>query len=226
MTFKRIWQPTAACFLVFFTLLHHQTVAMQIVATVAQGSTKEPQRNDQGRGQNERWTALTLSVLGDWGYKNMSLTPTCYVHVYTYIYIKKKNASFGSNEMLKNKERPWTMFQWHTCPSNRVMRQNRTMWQTQKKPTIGDDFYHLLYLYSYWGWFIAGFTTVPHYFQHTHTYIYNIFCNIYITIIYYHLPWFSIPPPINSLWVVENLPFFTWGPAPPAGKLPKDGLRR
>jgi hypothetical protein len=92
--------------------------------------------------------------------------------IYIYIYIKKKMASFGSNEMLKNKERPWTMFQWHTCPSNRVMRQNRTMWQTQKKPTIGDVFYHLLYLYSYWGWFIAGFTTVPHYFQHTHTYIY------------------------------------------------------
>ena len=120
------------------------------------------------------------------------LVTSMYIHI--YIYILKKNASFGSNEMLKNKERPWTMFQWHTCPSNRVMRQNRTMWQTQKKPTIGDDFYHLLYLYSYWGWFIAGFTTVPHYFQHTHTYIYNIFCNIYITIIYYHLPWFSIPP--------------------------------
>lgn len=46
--------------------------------------------------------------------------------------ILKQNASFGSNEVLKNKERPWTMFQWHTCPSNnRVMRQNRTMWQTQ-----------------------------------------------------------------------------------------------
>ena len=82
MTFKRIWQPIAACFLVFFTLLHHQTVAMQIVATVAQGTTKEPQQNDHGRGQNEWWTALTLSVLGDWGSKNMSLTPICYVHVY------------------------------------------------------------------------------------------------------------------------------------------------